>query len=89
MKIGISAAETSGDLLGAKLIESLKKQNSDIGIEGLAGEKMVASGCQQLWDQKLVNVMGFTEVVTTKKKYNCTFFCSKTSCVYWGRCAGF
>jgi len=63
MKIGISAAETSGDLLGAKLIESLKKQNPDISIEGLAGDKMVASGCEQLWDQKLVNVMGFSEVL--------------------------
>jgi len=63
MKIAISAAETSGDLLGAKLVEALKKQNSAIDIEGLAGEKMLASGCQQLWDQKLVNVMGFSEVL--------------------------
>ncbi len=63
MKIAISAAETSGDLLGAKLIESLKKQNPTIDIEGMAGEKMVASGCEQLWDQKLVNVMGFSEVL--------------------------
>ena len=63
MKIAISAAETSGDLLGAKLVESLKKHNPHINIEGLAGEKMVASGCQQLWDQKLVNVMGFSEVL--------------------------
>jgi lipid-A-disaccharide synthase (EC 2.4.1.182) len=63
MKIAISAAETSGDLLGSKLVESLKKQNPVIDIEGLSGEKMVASGCKQLWDQKLVNVMGFSEVV--------------------------
>ncbi len=63
MKIAISAAETSGDLLGAKLVDALKKQNPAIDIEGLAGEKMVASGCQQLWDQKLVNVMGFSEVL--------------------------
>lgn len=63
MKIAISAAETSGDLLGAKLVEALKKQNSAIDIEGLVGEKMLASGCQQLWDQKLVNVMGFSEVL--------------------------
>jgi lipid-A-disaccharide synthase len=63
MKIAISAAETSGDLLGAKLVDSLRKHNPNIDIEGLAGEKMVASGCQQLWDQKLVNVMGFSEVL--------------------------
>jgi len=63
MKIAISAAETSGDLLGAKLVDSLRKHDPNIDIEGLAGEKMVASGCQQLWDQKLVNVMGFSEVL--------------------------
>lgn len=63
MKIAISAAETSGDLLGAKLVDALKKQNPAADIEGLAGEKMLASGCQQLWDQKLVNVMGFSEVL--------------------------
>ena len=63
MKIAISAAETSGDLLGSKLIASLMKQSPAIQIEGLAGEKMLDSGCQQLWDQKQVNVMGFSEVL--------------------------
>ncbi len=35
MKIAISAAETSGDLLGGELLVALKKLNSDITIEGL------------------------------------------------------
>jgi lipid-A-disaccharide synthase len=35
MKIAISAAETSGDLIGAKLVSALKAQNSDIQIEGM------------------------------------------------------
>jgi len=63
MKIAISAAETSGDLLGSKLVASLKKQDPTLVIEGLAGEKMLDAGCKQLWDQKLVNVMGFSEVL--------------------------
>jgi hypothetical protein len=35
MKIAISAAETSGDLIGAKLVSALKAQNSDIQIKFL------------------------------------------------------
>jgi lipid-A-disaccharide synthase len=63
MKIAISAAETSGDLIGAKLVSALKAQNSDIQIEGMAGEKMLEAGCVQLWDKNLANVMGFSEVL--------------------------
>lgn len=63
VKIAISAAETSGDLIGSKLVAALKAQNATVQIEGLAGEKMVKAGCTQLWDQKRVNVMGFSEVL--------------------------
>ncbi|BAS68349.1 lipid-A-disaccharide synthase [Bathymodiolus septemdierum thioautotrophic gill symbiont] len=63
MKIAISAAETSGDLIGSKLVTALKAQNSDIQIQGLAGDKMIEAGCEQLWDQKRVNVMGLSEVL--------------------------
>ncbi len=63
MKIAISAAEISGDLLGSKLIQALKAQDANIQIEGLAGEKMQAAGCSKLWDQNLVNVMGLSEVL--------------------------
>lgn len=63
MKIAISAAETSGDLIGAKLVATLKAQSVDIQIQGLAGDKMIDAGCVQLWDQKRVNVMGFSEVL--------------------------
>ncbi|MBE8189600.1 MAG: lipid-A-disaccharide synthase [Candidatus Thioglobus sp.] len=62
MKIAISAAETSGDLLGGELLVALKKLNSDITIEGLVGEKM-AKNSKQLWNQNRVNVMGFSEVL--------------------------
>ncbi|WXU00097.1 MAG: Lipid-A-disaccharide synthase [Catillopecten margaritatus gill symbiont] len=63
MKIAISAAETSGDVIGAKLVAALKAQNPDVQIQGLAGDKMIDAGCEQLWDQKRVNVMGFSEVL--------------------------
>jgi len=63
MKIAISAAETSGDLVAAALVKSLLKQSPECQIEGMAGDKMSAAGCKQLWHINQVNVMGFSEVL--------------------------
>ncbi|CAC9577955.1 Lipid-A-disaccharide synthase (EC [uncultured Gammaproteobacteria bacterium] len=63
MKIAISAAEVSGDLIGSKLVSALQAQDNNIQIQGLVGDKMLEAGCAQLWDQKRVNVMGFSEVL--------------------------
>ena len=63
MKIAISAAETSGDLIGAALVKSLIELNPDCQIEGLAGEMMSGEGCHRLWNMDHANVMGFSEVI--------------------------
>ena len=62
-KIAISAAETSGDLIGSTLVQALKSQDPELQIEGLCGTKMQQTGCDKRWDMGLVNVMGFTEVL--------------------------
>ena len=63
MKIAISAAETSGDLVASSLVSALKLCRPDYEIEGLAGDKMAAAGCKRLWHTDQVNVMGFSEVL--------------------------
>jgi lipid-A-disaccharide synthase len=63
MKIAISAAETSGDLIGAALVKSLIELNPDCQIEGMAGEMMSGEGCHRLWNTDHANVMGFSEVL--------------------------
>ncbi|MCS5591593.1 MAG: lipid-A-disaccharide synthase [Gammaproteobacteria bacterium] len=63
MKIAISAAETSGDLVASALIKSLLELNPECTIEGMAGDKMTAAGCQGLWHLNQVDVMGFSEVL--------------------------
>ena len=63
MIIAISAAETSGDLVASALVKSLLESNSECQIEGMAGDKMAAAGCQALWHLNQVNVMGFSEVL--------------------------
>ena len=49
MKIALSAAETSGDLIASSLVVALKQNHQNCLIDGLAGDKMVDAGCQRLW----------------------------------------
>ena len=63
MKIAISAAETSGDLVASSLVSALKLYRPDFEIEGLAGDKMIDAGCKRLWHTDQVNVMGISEVL--------------------------
>ena len=46
MKIAISAAETSGDLIASALVKSLLESQPDCQIEGLVGDKMSDAGCE-------------------------------------------
>ena len=61
MKIAISAAETSGDLIASSLVKSLKSYKPDYEIEGLVGDKMIEVGCKRLWHADQVNVMGISD----------------------------
>ena len=44
MKIGLVAGESSGDLLGAGLIRSIKERYPDAVFEGVAGPEVLAAG---------------------------------------------
>ncbi len=61
MKIGIVAGESSGDLLGAGLIEALRRRHPDLVVEGVAGPAMLAAGCERLADAEELAVMGLIE----------------------------
>ena len=64
MKIAIIVGETSGDQLGAWLIEAIKQvSNPQHQFIGLGGERMQAQGLQSLFPMQEIALIGFTEVL--------------------------
>jgi lipid-A-disaccharide synthase len=62
-KIAIIAGEDSGDMLGADLIHSVSKLNSNIEFVGVGGDKMVAEGLQLITSNHEFAIMGIAEVL--------------------------
>jgi len=64
MRIALVAGETSGDTLGAALIEALRRRFPQAEFAGVTGPKMRAAGCTAWHDIDELSVMGLTEVIT-------------------------
>lgn len=58
----IIAGEASGDLYGARLIESLNRQDPQIKFYGFGGQKMEAAGCKLSRRIEQLEMIGFVEV---------------------------
>ncbi len=63
MRIGIVAGELSGDILGAGLIDAIRRHYPDCTFEGVAGPRMLAAGCDSLFPLEKLCVMGFTSIL--------------------------
>ena len=59
----IVAGESSGDLLGSKIISSIQNQCPDATFEGIAGPKMIQAGCKQWFSSSELSVMGIFGVL--------------------------
>jgi len=62
-KILILAGEASGDLHASALVSSLNNLNSELQFSGIAGNNMINSGVNALFNIKEMSFLGFIEVI--------------------------
>ena len=62
LKVGIVAAEKSGDSLGANLISSIS-QKHNVEFFGVVGPKMIEAGCTPIASIENLSIMGFQDVI--------------------------
>ncbi len=63
LRIGLVAGEASGDLLGADLVDSLRRRFPQAEFAGVAGPRMRAAGVEAWFDSSELSVMGLIEVL--------------------------
>jgi lipid-A-disaccharide synthase len=63
LRVAMVAGESSGDALGAALIEALRARVPELEVIGVAGSKMRVAGCEALADAHELEVMGLAEVL--------------------------
>lgn len=63
IRIGIVAGETSGDLLGAGLMQALISHWPDAEFVGIGGERMQRLGCRSLFPMEKLSIIGVVELL--------------------------
>ncbi len=62
MRVVVSAAEPSGDILAAELIAQIKSALPEAVFSGMGGEKTKQAGCECVADSAALSVMGYADV---------------------------
>ncbi|OYY03276.1 MAG: lipid-A-disaccharide synthase [Acidocella sp. 35-58-6] len=62
-RVFIIAGEASGDVLGARLMNALKRQRPDLEFSGIGGVRMTEAGLSSLFPMQELAVMGLAEIL--------------------------
>ncbi len=69
-KVFIVAGESSGDVLGASLISSLRAQCPDLELRGIGGPQMISAGLREsFFPMEELSVMGIAEILPRVPKF--------------------
>lgn len=58
----IVCGEHSGDLLGSRLVEEMRKRNPNLEFVGIAGDEMLKHNVRSIAEIETMNVVGFTAI---------------------------
>ena len=61
--IYLIAGETSGDVLGARLMQALRRQRGDLRFSGIGGPRMAEAGLDSAFPMQELAVMGLAEIL--------------------------
>ena len=62
-RIAFVAGEASGDLIAAPVVAALRRGPAGFAVVGVAGERMIAAGCEPWHHVRELSVRGYAEVV--------------------------
>ncbi len=66
-RVFIVAGEVSGDVLGANIINAIKREFKNVEFIGVGGENMIKNGLKSIFPMRDIAVMGFIEVLKRAK----------------------
>ncbi|MCH8531470.1 MAG: lipid-A-disaccharide synthase [Saccharospirillum sp.] len=83
LKVALLAGEASGDILGAGLMQALKKQHPNVVFAGIGGDRMQAAGLTSRIPMERLSVMGIAEVLGRLRELFRIRAAFRDWCIHW------